>query len=593
MNASASMLAPITALLLTCAAVAATWRLARFGLREPAVWLQPLAAALLYCSLFPPLLPLRDDALTVLSPGAPAQAPQDRPVIALPGAPALARAVLVPDLATALREYPGARHLLVRGAGLSLRDREAVTDRDLQFEPAAPRGIVALDWPAQVPLGREWQIAGRALAPARRAELRDPAGALVDAVDLDAQGHFVLAAPARGAGPVRFELHLLGEQHALIDRASIPLVVTGGSALALVVRAGAINPELKYWRRWAADAGLEVQLTADVTSGVSLHAGAARLSEPELARTDLVILDSRAWLDLAPAEKQALQTAVGAGLGLLLRVDTPPTAATIAEWRELGFVVTPTATPRSVTLDHALGSRERTPFTLAPVEVAAPGSVVALAADDSAAVVWWRSQGQGRIGLSRLIDSYRLLLLGADERYSALWAGLLGTLSRPRPPPADGPRVPRDAWLRERLVLCGLGAAASVHPAADDTAIPLAVGADGCAAYWPALAGWQSLETAGTASAFYVRAADDAVTWRATLDRQATTELARAGVPGAATAASAPESAAPGEGAATVAPPHSERSEPMSRWPWAAAWLLIISSSWWRERRIAQSAGAL
>jgi len=588
MSTPAGLPAMFAALLLAFAAVAAAWRLARFGAREPAVWLQPLAAALLYCVLFPPLLPMRDDALTLLAPGAPADAPRGQPVVALPGAPPLARAVSVPDLATALRAFPGARHILVRGGGLARRDREAVADRELRFEPAASRGIDALDWPPQVPLGREWQIAGHALPPSRRVELRDPAGALVDAVDLDREGRFVLAAPARGAGPVRFELQVLGEQRALVDRASIPLVVTGGSALRIIVRAGAINPELKYWRRWAADAGLQVQLTAALTNGVSLHAGDARLNESELAAADLVILDSRAWPDLSPAEKQALQSAVRAGLGLLLRVDTTPAPATVAQWRELGFVLTPAAAPRGVTLDRALGARERTAFTLAPVEVQAPGSVVALAADDATAVVRWHDEGRGRIGLSRLIDSYRLLLLGADERYSALWAGLLDALSRPRPPPADGPQIPRDEWVRERMVFCGLGAAASVRPAADDTAIPLAVGADGCAAYWPALAGWQSLDTGGDSRLFYVRAADDAITWRTTLDRRATMDLARSAVPDPAAAAAGstattPDAAAGGRTQGRVAPAHSE---PMSRWPWAAAWLLAIATSWWRERRI-------
>jgi hypothetical protein len=390
---------------------------------------------------------------------------------------------------------------------------------------------------------------------------------LIDAIDLDAEGRFVVAAPARAAGPARFELQLLGAERALVDRASIPLVVTGGSALSLVVRAGAINPELKYWRRWAADAGLHMQLSADLTQGMSLRAGDARLSETQLARADLVILDARAWLDLDAGEKQTLQSAVRDGLGLL-----PPTAETLADWRELGFAVTPAAAARSVTLDRALGARARTAFTLAPVDVAAPGSVVAVAADDAAPVVWWHAYGRGRIGLSRLVDTYRLVLLGEDERYSALWGGLLGTLSRPRAATAEGPRVPRDAWVLERAVLCGLGGAANVRPAAAASAVALDVRADGCAAYWPALAGWQSLETAGSSTAFYVRAGDDALTWHATLDRRATLDLVPAG---SADAAAAPtlSAAAPGER--------------MSRWPWAGAWLLVMTLCWWRERRIA------
>ena len=67
--------------------------------------------------------------------------------------------------------------------------------------------------------------------------------------------------------------------------------------------------------------------------------GAAALGADALARTDLVMIDERAWKNLDAATKRALEDAARDGLGLFLRVSgaLPDTVAN--EWRELGFRV--------------------------------------------------------------------------------------------------------------------------------------------------------------------------------------------------------------------------------------------------------------
>jgi hypothetical protein len=573
--------------ILTVAAGIAIGRKLRRGPRDLALWLQVPAAVLLYLGLFPPHVSLRADTLTVLvGADRPGPLPHNALVVALPGATAPPLGESAPDLATALRKHAGVSRLAIFGEGLSARDREAVADRELSFQPAPARGLVELRAPDTVPLGRQWALSGRAASGAggassstareagsrtRRVELRDPSGALVDAVDVDAAGRFALSAAARGVGAVRFELRLLGADRSVVDTISIPLIILGGTPLAVVVRYGDINPELKYWRRWANDAGLTVGVTAGVTDGVSIQAGDARLTAESLARADVVMIDARGWAALDATEKAALLAAIDQGLGLLLRADSTLTPGTIADWHDLGFAVSSAGTPSSVTLDRKLGLHERAPFTAAAVTVDAPTGTVAVQADDGTPLAWWRGRGRGRVALWRLEDSYRLVLLGDQERYASLWASTLESLARPRAPKAPGPQLPNAAWVQERAVLCGLGTAAHVLPPGDGPAIALTVNATGCAAFWPATPGWHRLETGGNVWPFYVRAANDGTTWRAALDATATAAMATAATDRAAPA---------GQVSADPARLHTA----MARWPWLLAALVVTSVSWWWER---------
>ncbi len=553
----------------------AVWRKVTQGSRDLALWLQVPAAVLLYVGLFPPNVSLRGDSLTVMTPGAMASkqraVPHDAPVVALPGAPAPVNAEPVPDLATALRRHPAVSQLTIVGAGMSARDRAAVAGRAIAFHAAPEHGLLELLTPASVPLGRQWALSGRAASATHRVELRDPSGNIIDKTDVDQAGRFVLSAPARGAGTVCFELRLLGSANSVQDSISIPLIIVGGAPIRVIARFGALNPELKYWRRWAIDAGLDLDLSAGISPGINVREGDARLTAETLSQADVVIIDARAWASLNPAEKSALRQAIEEGLGLLLRADAPLTAETSADWRDFGFTLSATEAPTSVTLNHYFDLHDRTAFTAAAVSVSAPTGVVHLKADDGTPLSWWRGESRGRIGLWRLIDSYRLVLLGEQERYANLWASSLELLARPRVPAPPAPRIPENNWVLERTVFCGLGKAAGVHTS-DDKPVGLTVEADGCAAYWPGTSGWHTLRTAASEWPFYVRAADDGRTLHAALDAAATaamvTPVARAAVLSTLTAAP------------TAAP-----QAPMASWPWLMAWLAVTALIWWWERR--------
>lgn len=520
-------------------------------------------AAALALALFPPRVSRPADTVTVLTPGATAADLKALPwfatAVALPGAMAPKTIETAPDLATALRRHPEARTVDVRGNGLPPRDQPVAATRPLRFMPGAESGLVALNAPARALLGTQWRLDGRALLPAARVELRDPSGAVVDQATLGADGVFRLSALARATGEARYELRAFDAAQGLVEAASIPLLIEPGEGLRAIVRAGAPDPELKYWRRWASDAGIAVAVSAGVSDGLSLRDGDAALTASALAESDLVIVDERAWLALLPAEKSALLAAVRDGLGLLLRVAGPLEPGVAADWQALGLVTENLDTPSTVTLDRRTGLRARETFTAAPVTITATGWERLLEDDRGAPLAQWRSEGLGRIGVWTLLDSYRLVLLGEPARYGSLWQGALATITRPRAPEAEA-ALPATGWIDERSVLCGLGDRAAVL-APSGALITLLPRADRCAAFWPSESGWHRIQSGAESRPFYVRAADDAPGLRAARDRAATRRLVGRTADGVAL-----------------------RDVPLPRWPFALLFLLLASALWWRER---------
>src|SRR5690606_39817443 len=107
------------------------------------------------------------------------------------------------------------------------------------------------------------------------------------------------------------------------------------------VLAGAPDPDLKYLRRWAVDAGLRLDSRIVLSDGIALVDGAVALDAAALAQLDLVVIDERAWAALDATQQTALRAAVEDGLGLLLRVTGPLDAAVAADWSRFGFRIAP------------------------------------------------------------------------------------------------------------------------------------------------------------------------------------------------------------------------------------------------------------
>lgn len=586
----AAQLPAATAALISIAVFAASarmlWRHLRMPATRPRAWrlaallvIQFAGAFLLYRTLFPPVAHAPAGLLVVATAGADRVTPMQPPgaqLVAMPEAPTLAGAVRMPDLATALRRHPGSTRVRVIGAGLVPRDVDAARGLALEFRPAPlPRGLVGL-WQPPAPLvGRGFNVNGRVHDVAGgRVELLDPGNRVVARAVPGEDGRFRVTGIAHAAGPATWQLRLRDRAGRIVEDTPLPLDVAPGARLRVLVLAGAPDPELKYLRRWASDAGLALDSSIELGAGMQIGDASTRLDAGTLAEHDLVVLDARSWQTLG-ARRAPLLQAVRGGLGLLLRLPYATSPADRAALRRLGFA-TATGRAREILLPSTQAGAQAADaarITRGPLRVAGDTAVSLLPDAGGAPLAWWRAHGLGRIGVAGFDDSYRLVLAGDKGRHGELWATLFSTLARPRATPL--PVVEGDARVGERVVLCGLPPAATVH-APDGRRIGLrvdpAAGTAACAGFWPRVAGWNALRTGDVLRRFHVRAAGEAPGLRAAQLRAATAQLV-----------SAPPASTPDRRSAVPGP----------RRPWFLAWLAVAAAGWWFERsRLGRGAAA-
>lgn len=532
--------------------------------------LTPLSAVLLYLTLIPPRLAAAPGTLIVATRGAQAVDAQagDR-VVALPEAN-VPGAERVPDLATALRLHPEATRLTVVGEGLAPRDRPAVEGRALRFVPSAlPRGVVRLDTPERVAPGGVFQI-GVTVNGVKGGvvELLDPAGAVVDTQTQDASGLAVLTGTAKAAGPVSFNVRVRDATKAVVETAEAPVWVDDALTARVRVIGGAPGPEIKYLRRWAADAAIDMQAQFALGGGVAAGDAPQPLNAATLSQTDLLVIDERGWDGLGDGGRAAVISAVRGGMGLLLRPTALPSEATRAQWAALGLRLSGTGDPETVTLPVPSGSKDKAPTVTRLNLRLDSADAVPLAVDNKGqSLGLWRAEGRGRVGLWSVTDSFALTLSGEAGRHQALWSGLFSTLVRRSN--AALPTVTA-AHVHQRVSLCGLSGAAEVldpqggvsHPV-----VAMATGEARCAALWPTQAGWHVLRvtTSDTVQAvpFHVLS-DKALPGVQALEaREATQALVADATRPAETN---------GEGRRGTA------------WPWFLGWLLVSGVLWAVER---------
>jgi hypothetical protein len=583
---------------LACLRVAWRWRRSRGDVRpwRPLAMLvaQPLFAGLLYLALFPPERVVgAEGVLTVLAEDATTRdaARAAGRVVALPEATAIQGIERVPDLATALRRYPGTRALRIVGAGLPARDRDAAEGVAIEAVfPPLPRGLQALRIEEGAVVGARFAVSGSiGGVDGAGVELRDPAGRRVDASAVRDDGSFLLHAPAFAPSAATYALQVVDGDGARIETATVPVWIGEAPSLRVLLLAGAPNPETRALRRWTQDAGFEVDARIALGAGMQLG-DAPALTADALARVDLVVADARAWSDLGAGGRAALLQAVEAGLGLLLRADTPQALDVLRALAGPGVRIEGGSGSALVRLPSpVLADEERARANLgtgsddAPIDPAqlddgvaeltrrdwratGPGIVPMDLIADDAPVAWWAARGSGRVGTWTLLDTWRLPLSGRADLHAGLWSAGFSVLARPRASPSA--RIDGDQRVDERVAICAFADDAVVlAPDGRRTTLVADPDAGGCAAFWPRLAGWHALDAGTGQQWFHVLGTEELAGVRAAALRDAT--LALAAQPDRAPGL-------PAEGAIV----HRQTAS----WPWLLAWLMLAAALWWLER---------
>ncbi|MGH8173590.1 MAG: hypothetical protein ACREPX_10600 [Rhodanobacteraceae bacterium] len=564
----------IVVVVLALAAALGALRTARARTRRKPlrIVLQFVASVLVYFLLFPPSSDERFDSATlvVLTPEARTNSASDLSLgsstVALPGASAPSGVERAPDLGTALRRHPETERIHVVGGGLPARDRDAARGLRVDFDaPPSALGVVELASPSHVRAGSVWNVSGRVEGGnGGRIELRDPAGAVVGNATLTDDGRFALSGEARHAGNALFALRVVDASGKVQEDLPLPIVAEDTKGMRVLLLAGAPDPDLKYLRRWAVDAGVQLTSRMAVSDGIAVRDGAATLTAQTLAETDVVIVDERAWKTLDASAKSLLADALRDGLGIMLRVGGAMPDDVAAQWQDFGFAIKAADIAQNVSLEHTGADQGTPPLTRRALTVEGADTAPLLRASDGSPVALWRAEGQGRVAVWWLGDTFRLSLAGDAGRFGTLWCAALRSIARARA--SAQPRIPEDMRVNERNVFCNLAADAFVE---QPDAKRLAVSVEetgknrGCAAFWPSQPGWHALVSGNERSAFRVRAADEGNALATA--RTAAETLLLAGRGGGETGISL-------------------RPVPMPRWPLFLATLMVLALLWWLER---------
>ncbi|MGJ7903427.1 carboxypeptidase regulatory-like domain-containing protein [Lysobacter sp. 1R34A] len=561
---------------------------------------QPLMAALLYLALLPPQIHDEPGTLVVATAGASANdgAAAGEHQVALPEARTVGDSARVPDLATALRRHPGTHKLRLLGAGLEPRDRDAARGLTIEWRaPALPHGFTGLWAPREVAAGGEFEASGRVEAvPGAVVELLDPGLQRVDRYPLAADGGFRVGAVARLPGTATFRLRLRDARQNIVEEIELPLSVIADPPPRVLILAGAPNPELKYLRRWGADAGIKLHTQIEAGAGLQLGDAPLSLNASTLAGFDLVVLDERVWDRLGESQRGALLGAMRDGLGVLLRIGGPLSPRARAQLRALGFELGAGADSLDMRVPPISADEAATRARIGPgtreaprlrdealaelpvlsrraISIEAAGAHSLLRGADGQAFATWRNAGRGRLGLWTLSDSFRLTLAGRDDLHGQWWSAAFAALARPQPKPML--RIEGEARQDRRIVLCGLSDGALVRtPQGRDIALLIdpASGSERCAGFWPTDPGWHALRQGERSQPFAVRGRDEAPGLRASELREATLQLM------------AQAQQLPLEAASSSAGAASARAQRGASWPWFLAWLFVSAGVWWLER---------
>lgn len=360
----------------------------------------------------------------------------------------------IPDVSFIQHHHPDIRQLLVLGNGLQPHDLAALENYQAQLllNPL-PEGITTLGYTEKVIGGKNFRIEGEfhhTSKKPRKLILESPAGTReILSVEKAGPHWFAAAIPTKVPGRYLFKLRTEGGEKQILEEQVLPVVITQPEKPDLLIVNAAPSFETNYLKNWLADAGYRVAVRSQISRNKFRTAFYNReglpiqeLSLAELEQFDLLILSTYTLQKLPVSERQRLQQVVKAGLGLCLLAETPFPPPELLRADRQFFLNFPFATGSDT---WSVG--QGTTLEKIPRQIGQGVGVSALAnGDGNEIIAATRLQGNGRIALNLVINTYQQLLKGQEEAYQRFWTPILEETAR-------SVAAPHELFLPENPVL--------------------------------------------------------------------------------------------------------------------------------------------
>lgn len=495
-----------------------------------------------------------------------------------------------PDFGTAKRWFaataPDAKvHL--HGHGLSERDRSQTATDATTLSLHALHGWRRLHAPARVFLGQPWVVSGEWVNEAKptttlTAVLTAPDGRDVTSVPIESGQPWSMEVLPPVAGMHTHHLHIKqGEQ----TRSSLPLAVfvQPPEPIRVALVMATPSPEWKFLQRYLSDTQSLHSVSAQFTPTMHGQQSWGRAA----TQPDVVIMAWRQWLRLDDAaQRMWLARVTQEGLGLLFYLQHTPNEASHKQLHDLGLLAQnpQPSKAKNIQWRHqkvASGhSKQPMAWPLTWAKNTRPVRVPHLASSVGA----WRTEGQGRLGILAVADTWRWPMWGDSALHQRFWANVIAEISQPsetqplRVQPAQGREGTRH-WVcgAATVAVAYQGKHSNTRMISGEQKQPSAEAGKHCHSWFPRQSGWHQITVLDESSKekysqwHHVHPADWAEglnanqrwqhtqTWHSTIANTTNTKPTRS--------------------INTIQIP-----EHAKQWPWVLLWLLAAFSLWWFER---------
>ena len=482
-------------------------------------------------------------------------------------------------LAAALAQLPSAPRgtpVEVQGQGLHEAQWRDIPVRPIQWKPDRD-GLLWLDFPRSLPLGRSFELTVRRGAPQdgwRLQLLAENGQVLAESRAAAAADTLTVQWQPPLAESMVLQARLLDKDGKTTAQGPLPLRVLDAVPLQVQGRFGSPSFDARVLNQLLTDSNAIVDWQTTLGKSLARNEEArAPLTHPSMLVADAAGLE-RGGLRGALAQ-------VAQGLPLLVLGGNADDAAL---WqREAGLKLSPqSATTEREDTRHLALAGATLAFAPGPLMPTAGGVWQAIARDkDGKPWLWQREWQKGRILWLGVRDWHRYAI--SEPASLGQWWQLvmdfaaLGSEQKLRWLDADPMPLP---GLRTEI--CAQGAATGAVVTVGQEALRWQARTEradsACVALWPRATGWLLVRSGQAESAVYVYAAQDWPAWQAALRHDATARYAS-------------RSAQPvdGLGAADPATLHAGAPQPWAtavpRWLLGLAFAVSVLLLWWRERR--------
>lgn len=347
----------------------------------------------------------------------------------------------IPDLAYYLQQHQDLNGVSLYGNGLEPAELKLLKNYNYKFNAAAlPAGILSCSWPAVLKQAELLHIQGvfnNTTAQGVKIVL-EGLGSKLDSATVPAHTSrpFSLQTQPRQLGRALYTITALNGTDS-IQKEKIPFQVTESPKIKLLVLSSFPDFEYKFLKNWLFERNYQVvfrtRISKDKFSVDKLNTPAVNaetITSAMLSRFDGVIADDEELAALDPAATASLRSAIGQGLGLLIRMNDVKTLSLPARQFKIYTAAdstakffTPVLTGEKGRLTHLPGSQD---LYIRPQ----PDEQPLVKDQHGKTLLSTRLAGNGKITGSIITSTYQWILAGHPADYASFWSAVIGSTVR-------------------------------------------------------------------------------------------------------------------------------------------------------------------